>query len=210
MKRSSVTRATLGRLPSYLSFLKNLPEERSPYISATRIAKGLGYGEVQVRKDLNSVSGEGKPKVGYVTGDLIKIIEEHLGLIEKSPAILVGAGKLGVALYEYSGFSDYGLEITAAFDNDESTRGTLPSGKTVLPMSSLESYCRERGVKIGIITVPRASAQAVCDRLVECGVTAIWSFAPRKLNAPEDVMIKYEDLALSLAHINQLVNTGQS
>jgi redox-sensing transcriptional repressor len=210
VRRSSVPRATLGRLPAYLGFLKSLPEDSGTHISATQIARGLGYGEVMVRKDLNSVSGAGKPKVGYVTEDLIEIIEEHLGLQEKSPAILVGAGKLGLALYEYSGFADYGLDIVAAFDTDEGKFGQRPSGKMILPMARLYDFCRARNIKIGIITVPRSSAQEVCDELIRSGVTAIWSFAPKKLSVPDNVMIKYEDLALSLAHINQQVNPSQN
>ena len=60
MSSSSVTKATLGRVPHYLKFLKELPSESFKYVSATYIAKGLELGEVQVRKDLNAISGEGK------------------------------------------------------------------------------------------------------------------------------------------------------
>ncbi len=203
MKNTRVTRAALGRLPAYLKYLKSLPEDSGKYISATRIANGLGYGEVMVRKDLNAASGEGKPKIGYVTADLIAVIEEHLGLQKKSLAVLVGAGKLGLALYDYSGFEDYGLEIAAAFDNNPARTGQLPSGKTVLPVSELCGFCKERNIKLGIITVPRSSAQDACDALIESGITAIWSFAPKKLTVPDGVLVQYENLALSLAHINK-------
>ena len=71
MLNSSVTKATLGRVPQYLKFLKELPNEGFEYISATYIARELELGG-QVRKDLNAISGAGKPKLGYVTEELLQ------------------------------------------------------------------------------------------------------------------------------------------
>ena len=71
MNGYSIPKATLGRLPQYLQYLKNLPQDKGATISATAIAKGLSLGEVQVRKDLAVVSGAGKPKVGYERTKLI-------------------------------------------------------------------------------------------------------------------------------------------
>ena len=68
MQTRNVPKATLGRLPSYLKYLNEIKDECKT-VSATTISKALGLGEVQVRKDLGTVSGEGKPKIGYVTED---------------------------------------------------------------------------------------------------------------------------------------------
>ena len=43
-----ISKATLKRLPTYLSYLKALPEDASANISATALAAGLHMGEVQV------------------------------------------------------------------------------------------------------------------------------------------------------------------
>ena len=64
MKQIEVSRATMGRLPVYLKYLKNT-DPSTENISATALAKELGLGEVQVRKDLGAVSGAGRPKTGY-------------------------------------------------------------------------------------------------------------------------------------------------
>ena len=119
MNRYSVSKATLGRLPGYLQYLRNLPESHGGTISATAIAKGLALGEVQVRKDLATVSGAGKPKIGYETPKLIRDIEAHLGYENLTNAVLVGAGKLGRALLDYDGFEDFGVQIIAGFDRNE-------------------------------------------------------------------------------------------
>ena len=42
MASSCISRLTLQRLPTYLSYLKNLPEGSPPNISAAAIAAGLG------------------------------------------------------------------------------------------------------------------------------------------------------------------------
>lgn len=206
MERSNVTKATLGRLPQYLQFLNGLPPGQYDHISATTIAKMLSLGEVQVRKDLAAVSGLGKPKVGYRTSELIKDLEDALGCKKLTPAILVGAGKLGRALLDYNGFEEYGVQITAAFDCNEQVLRMNKTSKEILPISSLKKYCTENGIRIGIITVGSGSAQDVCDQMLEAGITAIWNFAPCQLKVPNNVLVKQENLALSLAHLNSQIS----
>ena len=198
MNGYSIPKATLGRLPQYLEYLRSLPEIRRT-ISATAIAKALSLGDVQVRKDLASVCGAGKPKIGYETDKLITDIESHLGYERLTNAVLVGAGKLGRALLDYDGFEDFGVKIVAGFDCNETvlTKGT----KDILPIRDIEVYCREHDVKLGIITVGQGSAQDVCDKLVESGIKAIWNFAPVTLKVPNEVLLRQENLALSLAYL---------
>ena len=74
-----ISKATLKRLPTYLSYLKALPEDTSANISATALAAGLHMGEVQVRKDLALVSDGGRPKIGYNREHLIADIEKTHG-----------------------------------------------------------------------------------------------------------------------------------
>ena len=201
MEKQGITKATLGRLPHYLQLLRELPIDEVPYISATVIAKKLSLGEVQVRKDLNAVSGEGKPKVGYKTSDLIKCIEAHLGQGDMTNAVLVGAGKLGKALLEFDDFEEYGVKIVAAFDCNE-TSIRYNRSIEIMPMKDFNDFCNRNDVKIGIITVGAGSAQEVCNRMIQSGITAIWNFAPCNLEVPDGILLKQERLALSLAYLN--------
>jgi redox-sensing transcriptional repressor len=107
-----------------------------------------------------------------------------------------------MALLDYSGFKDYGLDIIAAFDSDESKFAELNGQKPVYSMENLNRFCRIHDVKLGIITVPDRSAQSVCDALVACGIDAIWNFSSIILSAPDRVTISNENLALSLAHLH--------
>lgn len=195
MQHKELSKAVLKRLPSYLSYLKSLPEDSFPYISATSIAAALNMGEVQVRKDLAVVSNAGKPKVGYPRADLIENISRYLCYDNTTDAILVGAGKLGQALLGYSGFAAYGLNILAAFD----AKPAKSLGKPILPMEDMEAYCRDHNVHMGIITVPAEFAQEVCDRMIQCGIKAIWNFAPVHLDVPASTLVQNENMATSLA-----------
>lgn len=198
----TISRQTLQRLPLYLNYLKMLPGE-TDNISATAVAQALGLGEVQVRKDLAAVSDRGRPKVGYEKLGLIRDIEEFLGYDNADSAVIVGAGNLGRALLSYGGFADYGLDVVAAFDADYTRQGTAENGKHIFPLSRLEELCARMQVKIGVITVPAAAAQSVCDTMIAAGVLAIWNFAPVHLKVPEGVLVHNENMAVSLAVLSQ-------
>ncbi len=197
---NNIPKPTLGRLPAYLRYLKSLPPECKT-ISATAIARALGLGEVQVRKDLGSTSGEGRPRVGYITGELITSLETCLGQNAMCKAVIVGAGKLGSALLDYEGFSVYGIEIAAAFDSRAGEWEFSQKGKPIYPMGHFSNFCRLQDIKVGIIAVPKDAAQEVCNLMVKNNIPAIWSFAPAQLSVPEGVTLQQEDLALSLAHL---------
>ena len=198
-----ISAQALQRLPAYLHYLKALPAEGDAKISAKALGNSLGYGEIQVRKDLAIVSDGGKPKVGYCVSDLIHDIEAFLGYDSVNDAVLVGAGKLGKALLAYGGFRANGLNIVAAFDSDSMKCGKDESGKQIFPLEKMENLCRRMKIRIGIITVPAAQAQQVCDLLVGSGVEAIWNFAPTHLLVPEGVILKNENMAASLAVLSK-------
>jgi redox-sensing transcriptional repressor len=206
MPQSRVSTAALRRLPIYLNYLKSLPANAPANISATTLAGVLDMGEVQVRKDLAAVSTSGKPRIGYIVEDLVEDLEEYLGYKDVNNAIIVGAGKLGRALLDYSGFEQYGLHVAAAFDAEESRTGQTESGKQIFPMSRFEELCDRMKVRIGIITVPALTAQRVCDEMIRCGILAIWNFAPVHLNVPETILVQNENMAASLAMLSKHLN----
>lgn len=198
---------TLQRLPRYLNYLKAL--DGNDNVSSTEIAKALGLNDVQVRKDLSSVSSGGRPKVGYKVSSLVTELKEFLGYNSLNPAVLIGAGNLGRALMSYRGFEEYGLKIIAGFDCIEALVGCKVDDKPILSLDSIDAYCAENGVRIGVITTPAKAAQEACDRLVSAGIKAIWNFAPAHITVPEGVLVQNENMACSLAllskHLNELL-----
>lgn len=206
MSSYAVTPAVLERLTSYLNYLKSMPEPKPETVSSTVIATALGMGNVLVRKDLACVSSSGRPRVGYKTMELIIELERFLGYDEIKKAVLVGAGKLGGALLNYEGFNEYGVDIIAGFDAEASGK---QSTKPIYPMESFEFFCRENKVKIGVITVPADKAQSICDLMVKSGIKAIWNFAPTHLDVSENILVKNENMAGSLAMLSNHLPDGR-
>ena len=201
MKRPELKKATLGRVPLYIEYLNTLSGSVEN-VSSAEIARALSLGEVQVRKDLGTLSGKGRPKIGYDKNELKENLESYIKNDFGSKIILVGAGKLGKAILGYGGFGKFGLAISAAFDSDKGKVGMTDAGKTIYSIDELPEYCKKHEVKIGIITVPAQFAQTVCDLLIENGIKVIWNFAPIKLKVKEGVTVQQEDMALSLAYLS--------
>ncbi len=196
----SISLATLQRMPGYLRYLKQLNSEGTEYISSVGLADAMQENPAVAKKDLSmAVVSEGKPKIGYYIPDLIRDIESFMGYDHEKEAILVGVGKLGQALMGYSGFEKYGLNIIAGFDTDNALIGKEVHGKKILHVAKMASTVRKLGIKIAILTLPAAHAQVMADILVEAGIRAIWNFSPVSLNLPDNVAVKNENMAASLA-----------
>ena len=209
METNKISKALLGRLPRYLTHLKSLTDEEKTYVSSASVADALGLGQVLVRKDFARVSNGGHPKTGYLRRGLIVDMEAFLGYHTTTEAVVVGAGKLGGALLDYSGFREYGLNVVAGFDITREKRKTV-SGKTVYPVEELDTYCRENRICMGILTVPVGMAQTVCDRMVASGIRAIWNFSPTHLDVPAGVHVHNENLAASLTELRMQLKFMES
>ena len=200
----NVSKATIGRLPAYHRYLKEKKAAGEKTISSTAIAEDLKLNAVQVRKDLSVISTvAGKPKLGFEIADLIEDIDRILGYDNVTDAVLVGAGGLGSALAGYDGFRHYGLNIVAVFDSDPARIDKTVGGIRVFDAAQIAHFVRRLNVLIGIICVPKGAAQQVADELIAGGVRAIWNFAPVHLNVPQDIAVKNEDMAASLAILSK-------
>jgi redox-sensing transcriptional repressor len=155
--------------------------------------------EVQVRKDLALASDRGRPKIGYITSELISDLEHFLGYDNYTDAVLVGVGNLGRAFLSFENFESYGVKIVAAFDSNPELIGKTIEKVKVLDTVKIANICERMALHVGIITVPSYCAQEICNRLIDGGVRAIWNFAPINLNVPKNVIVKNEDMAASLA-----------
>lgn len=191
---------TFHRMPQYLKTLYEFKKEGRENVSSVQLAEALDLTPSIVKKDLSQAKiQDGKPKVGYATVDLIEGISEFLGYNNLKDAVLVGAGKLGQALLGYEGFGDYGLNIVAGFDIDDGIIGGKIHGKPILPTGKLQGAVEKLGIKIAILTVPAEHAQAMADLLAKAGIRAIWNFTTAHIQVPDNIAIRNENMASSLA-----------
>ncbi|HEY3353770.1 MAG TPA: redox-sensing transcriptional repressor Rex [Polyangia bacterium] len=189
------------RLATYHQIAAQAAESGLSHLASAQLAEMLDVDDSLVRKDMAHAGIAGRPKVGYALADVLRRLEELLGLSARNDAILIGCGHLGAAILGYPGFATYGLKITAAFDRDFTKVGQEIAGHRVLPMEKCRSILEIFRVRIAILTVPAGSAQELTDWLVSRGVRGIWNFAPTQLTVPAGVVVRHENLAVGLARL---------
>ncbi|AZM47949.1 redox-sensing transcriptional repressor Rex [Streptomyces sp. WAC 06738] len=193
-----IPEATVARLPLYLRALTALSERSVPTVSSEELAAAAGVNSAKLRKDFSYLGSYGTRGVGYDVEYLVYQISRELGLTQDWPVVIVGIGNLGAALAGYGGFASRGFRVAGLIDADRAMTGKQVAGLTVRHTDELEPLIKESGVSIGVIATPAGAAQAVCNRLVEAGVTSILNFAPTVLNVPEGVDVRKVDLSIEL------------
>ena len=194
----AVPEATVARLAVYLRVLSGLAEQGVVTVSSEELAAAAGVNSANLRKDLSHLGSYGTRGVGYDVAVLVERIENTLGLTRRLAVALVGVGNLGHALAGYGGFTTRGFHIAALLDADPNRIGEKIAGLVVRHVDELPEVVSELDIAIGVIATPAHAAQAVCDQLVDCGVTSILNFAPTVLVVPDGVDVRKVDLAIEL------------
>lgn len=205
---SRISDAAVRRLSHYTRFLQVFEAAGVETVSSVDLARQGGMTPAQVRKDLSLFGSFGKRGLGYPVGELRRHIEEILGLGRRWRVALVGAGRLGAALFQYGGFGRQGFDIVAVLEIDPDKIGESWEGVRVEDVADLEKVVRREEIRMGIVTTPAASAQEVSDALVAAGVKGILNFAPRKLDVPAGVRLRDVNLTIELESLTFALTHG--
>ncbi len=203
-----VSEPTIGRLSLYLRLLVEMERAGVETVSSEELASRSGTTAAQVRKDLSLFGTFGKRGLGYEVGELEDHLRSILGLGRRWPVVLVGAGRIGAALFGYETFRRQGFHIEAVFDKDPEKVGEEWGELEVQPDHAMEALIRERDIDIAVLAVPGSAAQGVADRLVEAGVRGILNFAPKRLEVPPDVVVRSVDMALEMEGLSYALTHG--
>lgn len=198
-KPKPVSQATLQRLPKYYHYMSQLLKQGREVVSCTKLASHFGFDPTQIRKDIESAGGAGRPRIGFDIPKTMDDIREFLGWNNANQAVLVGSGNLGSALLGYDGFAGREIKILAAFDNDPEKVGRKVHGKEIFSMEKLPGLIRRLHVHIGILTVPGSAAQTIADEMVAAGIRGIWNLTPVHLHVPENIIVSHFDISANLA-----------
>lgn len=186
---------TISRAFLYLRALDSLIEDNRESVSSKELADMAGVADVQVRKDISIFGKVGKPRVGYETLRLKKLLEDYIAQ-NVVHVVLFGVGNLGSAVLRYPGFRDDKVKITAAFDSDAEKIGKSINGITIYATNTAETIIPKKHVEIGVIATPKQASQRVADLLVQCGVKGIINFSPTAITVPKDVQVRNIDMAV--------------
>jgi len=201
-----IAESTVRRLSAYLRFLEESAQRGAETISSEELARRGGTTSAQVRKDLSFFGSFGKRGLGYSVPELIASLREILGLQREWKVIIVGAGKIGMALGQYEGFEERGFIVTAVYDTDPRKIGTRWGGTQVHDMAQAESEIARDKPDIAVLAVPAREAQSAADRLVRAGVTAILNFAPTQLQVPPEVSVRNVNMAMELEGLSFILS----
>ena len=197
MKYHKIPDETIRRMPMYLRAFSMLKMENQDTISSDRLAERLHLKPPQIRKDLSYFGAFGTRGIGYPVSSTAKQIRSILKLDIKQQAVLLGAGRLGAAIAEYPGFSMFGFDITAIFDNDPRKIGTELGNNVVEDVANI-SMIKDLDIHLAILAVPAEAAQLVVDTLVDCQIKGILNLSPCYLDVPKSMKVVTIDLAMEL------------
>jgi redox-sensing transcriptional repressor len=209
-KESPISELTTGRLSVYLRCLTFLESQGQKTVSSHELAERFHLSSAQIRKDLAHFGEFGTRGVGYQVSSLKRQLITTLGIDRLRNVVIAGAGNLGLALADYSGFNSNGFNIVALLDSDpakagRTTRHRLP----ILPWETLPELTRREKVDIGIIAVPAEAAQEVHDAFASAGVTAVLNFAPVQLRLLPHVKVRSVDLRINLESLSFHLKTAE-
>lgn len=207
---TSISDSTVRRLSHYLRALEDFERAGVPSVSSVQLADRGGTTAAQVRKDLSHFGSFGKRGHGYQVESLRERLTDIVGLDKHWVVALVGAGRIGRALFEYPAFKARGYDCAAVLDNDPQKIGKKWGSLVIRPAEDLEKVVRDTMTDLVILAVPVGAAQEMANRAVKAGVRGILNFAPARLRVPQEVPVTNVNLVIELEALSfALTNRGR-
>ncbi len=204
-----VSDAVIRRLPAYYRHLRELEEDGVMQISSQDLGSRMQLTPSQIRQDINSIGGLGRQGYGYPVRELKEHIRDIMGLNAEHRMVIFGAGRMGRAVADYSGFRREGFVTVAMFDTDPEKIGSDQADVHVYGMAEVEELLPGMNASMAVLAVPAAAAQEVLDRLYALGIRAFWNFAPVDLVYPRDAVVVNVHLSDSLYTLGYMIkHTG--
>ena len=203
-----ISPAVIRRLPKYYRYLGELNKMGLNKTSSRELSEMTGFSASQIRQDLNNFGGFGQQGFGYDVENLRNEIARILGLDKKYKLIIIGAGNIGQAIANYTGFYEADYEVVALFDKNPKLIGMSMRNALIKDIDELEEFLKAETIDIAVICTPKSVSQQVAEQLVQCGIKAIWNFAPKDLKMPDNVHVENvhlnESLFLLTYYYNQM------
>ncbi|MDZ7780273.1 MAG: redox-sensing transcriptional repressor Rex [Gemmatimonadota bacterium] len=194
-----IPESTVRRLSHYLRSLEEFESEGGEStVSSEELAARGQTTAAQVRKDLSHFGSFGKRGLGYQVDELRNQLRQILGVDRTWRVGLIGAGRIGSALFSYPDFQVRGYDCVAVFDADPEKIGRRWGDVTIRDSADLEEVLRAERVELVILAVPGSAAQELAARAVDAGVKGILNFAPIRLRVPDKVRVEDVSLVMEL------------
>ena len=208
LTRDNVSSAVIKRLPRYFRYLRILIREGKMRISSAELSRRMNITASQIRQDLNCFGGFGQQGYGYNVTYLYARICELLGVSAGFQAVIIGGGNLGRALAKNEMFEKRGVDVVAIFDVDEALVGTTVNDIPILHIDEFERYAATHTVDMAVLTLPKAQALEMAQRIAETAIGGIWNFTGQELDSIDgNLIVENVHLGDSLMTLNYRLNS---
>ncbi len=206
MTEKEISQAVISRLPRYFRYLGELKDQGIERVSSQELSDIMKVTASQIRQDFNNFGGFGQQGYGYNVEYLYDEIGKILGLGREHTLIIIGAGHLGQALSGYNNFFNRGFIFKGAFDLNPDLHGKKIRNIEIRPIDEIEEFVRENKIEIAVLAIPKDQAVKMAEKLVHCGIKAIWNFAHVDLDVPENVQVENVHLSDSLMKLSYSID----
>jgi len=205
-QKNYVSEAVMRRIPRYYRYLTDIEKMGTERISSRELSQRMRLTASQIRQDFNCFGGFGQQGYGYNVSELRQELQKILGLNTDHHVIVIGAGNLGQALANYTGFRKDGFLVEGLFDINPRLIGISIRGINIYDLDDLERFTDQNPIQIAAICTPKEKAQEVTDRVIRNGIKGIWNFAAVDIVVPQDVIVENVHLSDSLYTLSFRMN----
>ncbi|AEE17626.1 redox-sensing transcriptional repressor Rex [Treponema brennaborense] len=176
-------------------------------VTSYELAARTGWTDATIRRDISKLG----IKCGASNGYNIRALREALrGTLDPGTAhdaavkkcCIVGLGKIGAALLDYSGFAEAGFVLAAGFDESVNRVELLNASFPLYPASQLERVVSREGISYAVLTVSERDANRYAKRLASCGVAGIVNYTAALLTVPANTAVENVSVVHALRNLN--------
>ncbi len=209
---TKINRGIVLRLAKYLRVLHKLKSLGFVKVFSNNLGDAIGVTPAVVRKDFSTINIPGNKRGGYNIDVIIEEVEKVLGKEDRQQVVIIGCGKIGQALMNYSEFEREGIEVVAGFDvNPEVVNqdARIP----VYPLDEFTAFTENRDIRVAILAVPDTAATEVFEMVTQAGIPGVLNFTAVELkcskcdyeNCPVRCVVQNVNIGLEIENLFYLV-----
>lgn len=199
----------IQRLVRYKNILLRFKSLGLSRVFSDNLGDAAGVSASLVRKDFSLAKlTVGNKRGGYPIEVLLQCLDSILGAHILQRIIIVGCGKIGTALMNYSGFSSENVQIVAGFDNNPA-RINPAAPIPILPIGQLAAFVKEQEIQVAVLAVPESAAASILDQLAAAGVQGVLNFSPVQLKAGSALFVQNINIAFEIENLFYFVRFNQ-
>ncbi|HZK19828.1 MAG TPA: redox-sensing transcriptional repressor Rex [Treponemataceae bacterium] len=184
---------TRKRLIRLAQLLLQLIQNGDIIITSLQIQELTGWSNTTIRKDISYINVKCGASNGYKIEELHKAISRKFDLhinAAKKKCCIVGLGKIGEALLEYTGFKNSRFELVAGFDPNANRTEILNAPFPLYTTMRLEQIIKELDIEYAILSTSDKDAPAIAEKLAQWNIKGIVNYTNAVISVPSTITVK--------------------